>query len=263
MIALHKVSKSYSGRQVLQGVDWSVGKGEFWGILGPNGSGKSTLLQLIAGNLRPDAGRIELDGQWIADYGRKALARKVAVLEQDGLPPVSFTVQEVLEMGRFPYLNWLGMELTSSPESLLPSIMERLDLIELANRPLQSLSGGQRQRAALGKVMVQQPEIVLLDEPTTFLDIHYQVEFMELISAWRRDSELTVVAALHDLNLAALYCDRLLVLKGGYIEASGEPQEVLNAELLRKVFGVETAVLSHPDHGTPQFLLRPPGTSVK
>lgn len=256
MIEVKHVGKSFGRLQVLRDVNWNVKPGEFWGVIGPNGSGKSTLLGLISGTQNPDQGEIALSGRPVSSYGRKELSRKLAVLQQDGLPPVSFTVREVIEMGRFSFQDWRGKDKNGDADELLQHIMDRLELGGLADRHLDRLSGGQRQRAALGKVMAQQPEIVLLDEPTTYLDIRYQMQFMELISAWQREEGLTVIAVMHDLNLASLYCDRLLVLSGGSVAAQGTPSEILRPNTVESVFDVKSYSIAHPDTGVPQLLLK-------
>lgn len=256
MIQVKEVTKCYGKFKALQDIDWSIAPGEFWGVIGPNGSGKSTLLSLLSGVEAPDRGEISLAGRSLSSYGRKDLSRKLAVLQQDGLPPIAYTVREVIEMGRFAYQDWRGREIQSGAEELLQRIMQRLELEELAHRPLSSLSGGQRQRAALAKVMAQQPEIVLLDEPTTYLDIRYQMQFMDLMAGWQREEGLTVVSVMHDLNLASLYCDRLLVLNGGRISGQGAPVDILVPETLEGVFHVKSYRIPHPDSGAPQLLLR-------
>lgn len=256
IIDIKGVVKSFKRYPVLQNVNWNVKSGQFWGIIGPNGSGKTTLLNLISGVEQPDHGEIRFGGKLLTSYGRKELSRRLAVLQQDGLPSVPFPVRDVLEMGRFPFQDWRGKETDENAEQLLTEIMEKLELEELSNRPLNVLSGGQRQRVALGKVMAQQPEVVLLDEPTTYLDIRYQMTFMELVSSWQREEGLTVIAVMHDLNLAALFCDRLLVLQEGKIVAEGTPDEIMSSETLEQVFEVKTHIVSHPDVGAPQLLLR-------
>ncbi|GAA0383469.1 ABC transporter ATP-binding protein [Paenibacillus motobuensis] len=256
MIEVRHIDKSYGSLSVLKDINWRVQRGQFWGIIGPNGSGKSTLISLLSGVEKPNRGEISLDGRLIAEYGRKELSRKLAVLQQDGLPPVAYPVREVIEMGRFPFQNWRGREDSEAAQRLMSGIMDKLELNDLAHRPLHVLSGGQRQRVALGKVMAQQPEIVLLDEPTTYLDIRHQTQFMELVASWQREAGLTVVSVMHDLNLAALYCDRLLVLHQGRIVAEGSPTEIINSELIESVFQVQSHIVAHPDHGEPQLLLR-------
>lgn len=256
MLEVKQASKAYGKQQALKDIDWKVKRGEFWGVIGPNGSGKSTLLNLLSGTERADAGEVLLHGKPIESYRRKELSRRLAVLQQDGLPPISFTVREVLEMGRYPFQNWRGSDMDEHAEHILEDIMQRLDLTSLADRPLSSLSGGQRQRAALGKVMAQQPEIILLDEPTTFLDIRYQLQFMELVETWRQQEDLTVIAVMHDLNLASLYCNALLVLDRGQVAGSGCPKQLMTPELIRRIFAVHAYNVPHPDHGEPQLLYR-------
>ena len=158
---------------------------EIGGVVGPNGSGKSTLLQLIAGTEALSEGQISMDGRDIGSYSRKELSRMIAVLQQDGLPAIAYPVRDVVEMGRYPYQNWLGRE-SAEGTRVVDRVLDELGLAELADRPLDSLSGGQRQRVALAKVMAQEPRLLLLDELTTFLDIKYQLQFMELLAAWQK-----------------------------------------------------------------------------
>lgn len=254
MISLQGVSKRFDRVDALSGIDWQVGEGEWWGIIGPNGSGKSTLLQMLSGADAPTAGKVTIHGRNVRDYGRKELARTLAVLQQEGLGPTDFTVREVLEMGRYPFQNWLGRE-PSDSGPLLDSIMERLELKSLECRRLDQLSGGQRQRAALGKVMAQEPSILLLDEPTTYLDIRYQLQFMDMVAEWRKDTGITVISVLHDLNLAAQFCDRLLVLHEGRMAGKGSPEDMLTENNIRRIFRVDTSVVAHPANGSPQVLL--------
>lgn len=256
MIEVNGLSKSFDGKTVLNELSFAVAAGETLGIIGPNGSGKSTLLKLISGVDAPDAGHIRLDGKPVQAYSRKELARWLAVLQQDALPPVGFTVREVLEMGRFPFQNWLGDE-PEDRSGLIDGIMEQLRLKPFASRSLEHLSGGERQRVALGKVMAQQPRLLLLDEPTTYLDIGYQMQMMDTVRRWQEEERLTVVAVLHDLNLAAQYCDRLLLVRGGRLVRIGTPWEVLERGLIMDVYETDPIVTSHPVSGVPQLLLQP------
>ncbi|MBE1441560.1 ABC transporter ATP-binding protein [Paenibacillus sp. OAS669] len=257
VIAVEGVGLAYSSRQVLDKVSFSVSSGECFGIIGPNGSGKSTLLKLISGVEKPSAGRVLLNGKEACEYPRKQLARWAAVLQQDALPPLGFTVREVIAMGRYPFQNWLGDEAGAvDSERLIDDILERLELRPLEHRSIDALSGGERQRVALGKVMAQQPKLLLLDEPTTYLDIGYQVQMMDWIRSWQQESGLTVIAVLHELNLAAQYCGRLLLLQNGRIAGIGEPEEVLRSELLERVYRTQPIVLKHPVTGVPQILLQ-------
>lgn len=254
MIVAQGLSKAYGRTQVLSEVELRVRKGEWWGIIGPNGSGKSTLMQLLSGVERPSKGSVRLLDRDIGSYSRKALARIIAVLQQEGLDPTDFTVREVLEMGRYPFLNWLGRE-EQDAAPLIDSIMEKLELRDIQERRLTELSGGQRQRVALGKVMVQEPSLLMLDEPTTYLDIHYQLQFMEMVDAWRQTSKITVISVLHDLNLAAQFCDKLLVLHEGRVAGMGSPEEVLTEAYISRIFRVMPSVVKHPENGAPQVLL--------
>jgi iron complex transport system ATP-binding protein len=254
VIRVQAVSKRYEGTSVLEQVELSVKAGESFGIIGPNGSGKTTLLKLLSGLETPDSGIASMDGRPVTSYKRKELARWLAVLQQDALPPIGFSVQDVVSMGRYPFQNWLGEEQGDS-EALIDSVLECMSLTALADRPVDRLSGGERQRVALAKAMAQQPKVLLLDEPTTYLDIGYQIQLMDLIRGWQRSSELTVVAVLHDLNLAAMYCDRLLMLHNGKVICIGTPREVLTPARIESVYGAKAKVVPHPTSGVPQIML--------
>lgn len=257
-ILLYGAACSYDGQQAIEPLDWTVQPGEFWVILGPNGSGKSSLLGLISGAERASAGVVKLQGRSLAEYGRRELARELAVLPQEGLPPLAITVKDALEMGRFPYRDRFGRERdTDAAKALLDRIAERLALTELLFRRLDELSGGQRQRVALGQVMAQQPKVLLLDEPTAYLDIYYQLDIMELVQEWQAEEGLTVVAVLHDLNLAAQYGKRLLLLREGRTVAEGTPEEVLTPEVVGALYGVTPPIrVEHEAVSVPQMLFR-------
>ncbi|UKS24654.1 ABC transporter ATP-binding protein [Paenibacillus sp. HWE-109] len=256
MIKVEHLSQSFLEQQVLEKITFEVKQGEFFGIIGPNGSGKSTLLRLLSGIDPVKSGKVQLDGREASAFSRKELARWLAVLQQDALPPVGFTVREVVEMGRYPFQNWLGED-SADAEGLIEGIVRRLHLEPLIDRTIERLSGGERQRVALAKVMAQQPRLLMLDEPTTFLDIGYQVQMMDYIREWQSEAELTVVAVLHDLNLAAQYCTRLMVVHNGRMAAIGTPEEIITSELIKAVYGTEPIVLRHPVNEAPQILLQP------
>ncbi len=262
MIHVNNLKKSYGEDTILNNLILSVEKGEFFGVLGPNGSGKSTLLKLLSGVEKCDSGHIQFDGKSLDTYSRKQLSRKLAVLQQEALPPVNFTVREVVEMGRFPYQNWLGEE-KADHGKLVDSIIDQLGLVELQDRSLLHLSGGERQRVALGKVMAQQPELLLLDEPTTYLDIGYQIQMMDHIKAWQLEAGITVVAVLHELNLASIYCDRMLLLHQGEVLQIGTPSDILQTGLIQKVYGTRPIIIDHPVHALPQVILQQGGSSIE
>ncbi len=255
MIDVNRVKKQYLGKSVLNQVSFAVQPGECFGIIGPNGSGKSTLLRMLSGLENADEGTIHVAGRSIYSYKRRELARWMAVLQQESLQPNGFTVREVVAMGRYPFQNWLGEETKAGGATLIDSVLDCMGLVELADRPVEQLSGGERQRTALAKAMAQQPRVLLMDEPTTYLDIGYQTQWMNLILHWQKNTELTVVAVLHDLNLAAMYCDRLMLLDHGGIVQIGTPNEVITANRIRDVYGTEASVIRHPGYDVPQLLL--------
>lgn len=254
MIQVDKVTKRYHKQAVLNDVSFSVHSGESFGIIGPNGSGKSTLLKLLSGVEGADEGSILLKGERIERHSRKELARWLAVLQQESLPPVGFTVREVVEMGRYPFQNWMGEEEGDNGQ-LIDAVLARLGLAELQYRSLEHLSGGERQRAALGKTMAQQPKLLMLDEPTTYLDIGHQIQLMDRIKEWQREEGMTVIAVLHDLNLASMYCDRILMLHQGKVIDVGTPREMMRSELIQEVYGIAPMIVDHPVNGLPQIIL--------
>lgn len=256
MIEAHGIVQTVQGRLVLNGLSCSFQKGRMYGIIGPNGVGKSTLLQLLSGVDQPKQGEVMLAGRRIDSYPRKQLAKQLAVLQQSGLPPVGFSVREIVGMGRYPFQNWLGSEKIDS-EPVINGALAAMGLQELEHRKMDQLSGGERQRVALAKLMAQEPSIILLDEPTTYLDIGFQVQLLDTVRAWQRERGLTVIAVLHDLNLASLYCDELIVLHQGKIAAAGTPHDVLTSALIEQVYETKTAVILHPVTGVPQIMLQP------
>jgi iron complex transport system ATP-binding protein len=256
MIDVHGLEKRMNGAKVLDDVNFSMEQGLMYGIIGPNGAGKSTLLGILSGVEPYQSGSVTLRGKAVGAYKGKELAKWVAVLRQEGLPATLFTVRETVGMGRFPFQNWLGHD-EQDADRLIDRALSLMGLSALADRSLDQLSGGERQRVAIAKVMVQEPELIFLDEPTTYLDIGYQVQLLDTIRQWQRESRLTVVAVLHDLNLASQYCDRLLVLKNGKVAAFGTPHEVLTESTIQDVYGTQPLVLPHPVSGTPQVLLQP------
>lgn len=254
IIHAEQLSKRIGQANILHDVHLDIRAGECFGVIGPNGSGKSTLVRLLSGVDAFNSGHVQFLGKSLTSYSKKQLARHIAVLQQEALPPVGFTVREVVEMGRYPYQNWLGEEGEES-EALIDQILLDLDLMAFADRSVEALSGGERQRVALGKAVAQQPALLMLDEPTTYLDIGYQQQMMEYIKQWQRSKGLTVLAVLHDLNLAALYCDRIMVLHEGRVVGIGTPSDMIQADLLEMVYGVKPIIVSHPVSGSPQVLL--------
>lgn len=241
---------SYGTR--LHRVDITARPGETVGLVGPNGSGKTTLLRCVYGTLTPTSGRALLDGVDAHTLGPKARARRIATVPQDGEAECELTVHELVALGRSPHKRfWEGD--TGEDRARAEAALARVGIAELAERPFPTLSGGERRRALVARALVQEPALLVLDEPTNHLDISYQLEVLGLV----RDLGTTNLLALHDLNLAALYCDRLYVLAQGRVVAEGSPAEVLTRELLATVYGVEAEVVPHPRTGTPTVLYLP------
>lgn len=256
MMKVNQLSYRYGERLVLDQFSYSFAASNFYGIIGPNGTGKSTLLQLLAGIITPLGGEVLLDDVPIRNIPRKQLARRIAVLQQGGLPALGFTVREVVEMGRFPYQGWLGGD-TDNNSELIEKALYLTGVTKFAARTLDQLSGGERQRVALAKVFVQQPDILLLDEPTTYLDIGYQQMIMEFVQRWQQEQKLLVIAVLHDLNAAALYCNELIALDKGRLLAAGKAADVLTSPNITTLYDANTLIIDHPEQQVPQLLLQP------
>ncbi|MBT2508139.1 ABC transporter ATP-binding protein [Streptomyces sp. ISL-98] len=249
------LSYGVEGRHLVDDVTITAADGETVGLVGPNGSGKTTLLRCVYGALRPTRGRVLLDGDDLHVMGPKARARRIATVPQDGQAGFELTVREIVAMGRSPHKRFWEQD-TDADTDLVRAALARVGITDLADRSFPSLSGGERQRALVARALVQRPSLVVLDEPTNHLDIRYQLEILSLV----RDLGTTNLLALHDLNLAAYYCDRLYVLDSGRVVASGAPEEVLTADLLRTVYGVSAEVSTHPTTGTPTVVYLPVST---
>ncbi len=256
VLEVHDVACAYDAMPALDGVTVDVDAGEMLGVVGPNGSGKTTLLRVLDALLRPTRGAVRLDGADLAAVSRKAVAKVIGVVPQASAPGFGFTTLEIVTMGRAPHLHPLAPE-GADDEAAVRQAMERTDTWQLRHRPIDTLSGGERQRVLLARALAQTPRVLLLDEPTAHLDLKYQLEMMALVHALARDG-LAVVAAVHDLNLAAQFCDRLVMLNRGRIAAVGSPAEVLTAAALLAVYGTEVVVEHHPATGRPHIVpLRP------
>ncbi|MBC7263329.1 MAG: heme ABC transporter ATP-binding protein [Chloroflexi bacterium] len=251
------VSFSYYDGDVLSDVTLKLQCGELVGLIGPNGSGKTTLLKLLSGLLKPKAGAVYLGGRDVRYIPRREMARRIAVVPQDLNVPFAFTVHELVMMGRTPYIRaWRGE--SKRDRVVVERVMEATGTIELAERPFNELSGGEQRRVVIAMALAQEPEILLLDEPTVHLDINHQVEMLELIKRLNAGDKVTVLAAIHDLNLAALYFERLVLLNRGRLVVDGPPERVLNEFTLRGVFGADVRVLEHPTcQGVPQITVLP------
>jgi iron complex transport system ATP-binding protein len=242
------VAAGYHDRQVLHDISMEVGAGELLAVVGPNGAGKSTLLKVLGGTLSPWLGTVELMGRRLGDFDRRSLARRLASLGQESGSAFAFTVLETVLMGRSPHLGALRLE-GERDLQIAREALARFDLLPLAARPINEVSGGERRRVLLARVLAQEPQVALLDEPTAFLDLKHVAEIFSLLTQLRAERAMAVVATLHDLNAAALYADRILLLKDGRALGCGVPEQVLTADNLRMVYETEVYVGRNPMTG--------------
>lgn len=248
-VDIDTVTVEISGARVVEDVSLRAGGGQVVGLVGPNGSGKSTLLRCVYRALRPTAGAVRLDGDDLLAMNTRESARRLAALPQEAVAEFDFTVAEVVAMGRLPHQGAVARD-TDEDRRTCAAALEGVGVGHLADRGFLTLSGGEKQRVLIARALAQQPQVLVLDEPTNHLDIAQQLEVLSLVRA----SGLTVLTALHDLNLAALHCDVLHVIDGGRIVASGAPHDVLTSDLLADVFGVRAHRVPHPETGAVQLL---------
>lgn len=240
-LSTENVSWSVESQTIVDSVTLSAAAGEFVGLLGPNGSGKSSLLRTMYRLLKPHTGCIHLDQDDVWQISARDLAQRMAVVTQERTGEFDFSVFEIVLMGRHPHKGMFDRD-TERDFQLVQEALQRVDMEPFAQRSFLTLSGGEKQRVLIARALVQQARLLVLDEPTNHLDIHYQLSILELV----RQLGITTIAALHDLNLAAYYCDRLYVLKQGRIVESGTPEYVLRPDLIREVYGVWSEIQRHP-----------------
>jgi iron complex transport system ATP-binding protein len=244
---------AYEHRTVIEALSLDFIPGTVTALIGPNGSGKSTLLKALARLLQPRSGAVYLDGQTLTRLPTREVARRLAILPQGAVAPEELSVVQLVEQGRYPHAGPLGM-LREQDHRAIHEALALTNTAALRDRRLDSLSGGERQRVWLALALAQATPILLLDEPTTYLDIAHQLEVLSLVRRLKLEQGMTVILALHDLNQAARYADRLIALKAGRVVADGPPREVLTAALLAEVFEVEAPVIMHPVDGLPVCL---------
>lgn len=245
LIEAFGIKCGYEGREVLKGVTISLLPGELVGLLGPNGAGKSTLIKTLSKVLKPIAGTIYLEGEDIEVLSSKKVAQKIGVVPQDTTLEYKFTVYDVVMMGRNPYISRFRGETKLDREIVLEA-MRATNTSEFADRFITDLSGGERQRVILARALAQQPKILLLDEPTSHLDISYQIEMLNLIKRLIKEKNMGALSALHDPNLASQFCDRIILMKDGKIYDFGSPKDVLTSKNLKEVFNIDVIVKQHP-----------------
>lgn len=243
-VNVEDVSFSIQDKQIISDIDMQVRSGEFVGVIGPNGSGKSTLLKNIYRVNKPDVGKISLNHDDIYDISAKKTAQNMAVVSQESSSLFDFSVRELVLMGRAPHKKMMESD-TLEDSRIADEALQKVGMTDYSNRSIVTLSGGEKQRVMVARALAQQAKVLVLDEPTNHLDVHHQLQLMDLIKRLK----LTVITALHDLNIASGYCDRIYVMKEGKLVTSGTPEEVLTEETMQEVFRVHTSIIKHPITG--------------
>ena len=254
ILSMEKVGFRYGKSWALKDIDIRVRPGELIGIMGPNGSGKSTLLKVADGILSPHEGEVMLKGRPVSSYSRWGLAREVAMVAQESHFRFSFSALEVVLMGRFPHLGRFQFEGKQDMEVVLKAL-ESTHCLDLADRSIDELSGGEKQRILIARALVQEPAIVLLDEPTSFLDLRFKKEIFQLIFTLTRQRSLSVLVVSHDIDLSAQYCDRMVMLKQGRVYSRGGPEDVITASNMEAVYECPVIVDKNPASGSPRVSL--------
>jgi iron complex transport system ATP-binding protein len=250
MLSIDDVTIRYEARTVLRDITLDVNAGEVLALIGPNGVGKSTLIRTCSGNLRPIGGCITIAGQDVHRLRVEDRAKLIAVVPQAVRLPETFSVFETVLMGRTPYVGWLGRE-SEQDRSAVQAALDRTCTLELADRPIGELSGGEQQRVLIARALAQAAHVLLLDEPTAHLDLKHQASVLSLVCDLAHIENYAVLLALHDLNLAAQYADRVALLSNSAVAAIGTPEEVLTEKNLSPAYGLRIAVYEHPAHGAP------------
>ena len=257
LLSAEKISFSYSGAPTLREINFALECGGLCALLGPNGSGKTTLLKLLLGILSPTRGNVFYQATDLKKMTRREIAKRIALVPQEMNLQFGFTVEQMVMLGRTPHVGALSGA-KKNDRAVVEHAMEMMEIREMRDRVVTELSGGEQQRVVIAMALAQEPQVLLLDEPTVHLDINHQIEILELLKNLNRERGLTVLATMHDLNLAALYFDNLILLERGRIVAQGAPQTVLNAEQIRSVFNASVMVQPHPTkQDAPQVILLP------
>jgi iron complex transport system ATP-binding protein len=252
-LTTRKLTLAYDQTSIVSNLDLAIPAGQITALVGSNGCGKSTLLRGLARLLKPQSGTVYLDGKAIARLPTKVVAQRIGILPQNPAAPEGLTVAELIAQGRYPHQTWL-QQWSQADEQMLQQAIALTHLEAFADRPLDTLSGGQRQRAWIAMTLAQNTEILLLDEPTTFLDLAHQIEVLDLLYDLNRQHNRTIVMVLHDLNLASRYADHLVALRNGAVFGQGTVTEVMTAAMVREVFGLESQIVTDPVAQTPMCI---------
>jgi len=244
------INLSYGNNTIIKDLDIEIPEGEITILIGANGSGKSTLLRALARLMKPDKGNIVLDGESIFNLPTKEVAKKLSILPQSPIAPEGMTVFQLVKQGRYPYQT-LFQQWSKEDEKMVNKALRETGMVELKNRTVDSLSGGQRQRAWIAMTLAQNTETILLDEPTTYLDLAHQVEILDLLDKLNKNEERTIVMVLHDLNLAFRYADHIVAIRDKEIYAEGKPYDVVTPDMVRNVFGMKCRIINDPVSDTP------------
>lgn len=256
MLKIDELTVKYGNLTAVDNVNFSIGLGEFAGIIGPNGSGKSTLLKTVSGFIRPFKGNVLLYDKNVFLIKSKELAKHISFVPEETVTTFSFTVKEIILMGRYPYTGKFSGE-TSENIEIAKNSMRLLQVEELSERDINELSTGEKQRVIIARALCQQSEIVLMDEPTAHLDISHQIEILDIIKKLNIEKKLTVIMVMHDLNLASEYCDRILLLNKGIVCADGSPEDVITYQNVENIYKTVVVVNKNPVSGKPHVLSVP------
>ena len=254
MITTQQLTVAYGDKTIIENLSLNIPEGKITALIGPNGCGKSTLLKALSRINRISAGNILIQGQSLSAIKDKLLAQRLSMLPQAVVSPEGVTVRKLVEYGRSPYVSHWG-RLTAKDKAKVDQAMRETGVFELAEQKIESLSGGQRQRAWIAMILAQDTDVVMLDEPTTYLDLSHQIELMNLMGEMNQQGK-TVIVVLHDLNQACRYCDHLVVLNQGRLVAQGSPEQIFTEQLLNSVFSLDATVVQDPIAGSPMCIAR-------
>ncbi|MGL4252536.1 MAG: ABC transporter ATP-binding protein [Fusobacteriaceae bacterium] len=246
MLQIDDLSYGIDSKQILDRINLSIHKGKFVGLIGANGCGKSTLLKNIYSNLKPKGAKILLEGQNIDTIERRSLAKKMSVLAQSQQIDFDFTVENIVDMGRYSHNTLFSQDKNQNREIVKKSLTD-VGMLDMKDKSFSTLSGGEKQRVLIARAFAQETDFLILDEPTNHLDIKYQIQIMDIIKSQKK----TVLAVIHDMNMASSYCDHIIALKDGKIVAEGSPSQIFTSENIENIFGIKSHIIKHPIKNTP------------